>query len=161
IWFNQGQVCSAGSRLLMQEAIAEPFLAKARTRMSRLRLGDPLDKNTDTGPLVDPAQLKRVEEMVAEGTREGAECWQPACDLPNVCQYFLPPLATDVAPSNILARAEVFGPVLAAMSFRATAERVALANNTRDGLAASVWSENVNLALEVAPKLKAGVVWVN
>src|SRR5690606_38488065 len=161
IWFNQGQVCCAGSRLLMQESIAERLLTKVRARMSRLRLGDPLDKNTDIGPLIAPTQLQRVQGLLAEGTRQGAECWQPASDLPSAGYYHLPTLATDVSPSTILAQEEVFGPVLAAMTFRTTEEGVALANNTRYGLAASVWSENINRALHVAPQLKAGVVWIN
>ena len=161
IWFNQGQVCCAGSRLLVQESVADAFIAKVKARMSHLRLGDPLDKNTDIGPLIAPVQLKRVQEMVAEGTRQGAECWQPACDLPSAGYYHLPTLATSVAPANILVREEVFGPVLAAMTFRTQEEGVVLANNTRYGLAGSVWSENINRALDVAPQLKAGVVWIN
>ena len=161
IWFNQGQVCCAGSRLLVQESVAEAFIAKVKTRMSRLRVGHPLDKNTDIGPLVDRSQLDRVKRLVEEGARQGAICWQPDYDVPATGYYHLPTLATGVAPANILAQEEVFGPVLATMSFRSTEEAVELANNTRYGLAASVWSENVNLALHVAPQLKAGVVWVN
>ncbi|MBT1157969.1 aldehyde dehydrogenase family protein [Aminobacter anthyllidis] len=161
IWFNQGQVCCAGSRLLVQESVADAFIAKVKTRMSRLRVGAPLDKNTDIGPLVDKTQLDRVRRLVEEGARQGAVCWQPDQDVPETGYYHLPTLATGVAPANILAQEEVFGPVLATMSFRNTEEAVELANNTRYGLAASVWSENVNLALHVAPQLKAGVVWVN
>ena len=161
IWFNQGQVCCAGSRLLVQESVAERFLAKVRTRMSRLRIGDPLDKNTDIGPLVDASQLARVRRMVAEGTAQGAACWQPDCELPKAGHYHLPVLATEIGTANILAQEEVFGPVLAAMTFRSTDEAVQIANNTRYGLAASVWSETVSLALHVAPQLKAGVVWIN
>ncbi|MDG4899486.1 MULTISPECIES: aldehyde dehydrogenase family protein [unclassified Mesorhizobium] len=161
IWFNQGQVCCAGSRLLVQEGIAEAFIAKVKVRMSRLRVGSPLDKNTDIGPLVDRTQLDRVKGLIAEGARQGATCWQPDAALPTTGYYHLPTLATSVSPANILAQEEVFGPVLATMSFRNTEEAVELANNTRYGLAASVWSENVNLALHVAPQLKAGVVWVN
>ncbi len=161
IWFNQGQVCCAGSRLLVQEDIAERFLAKVRARMGQLRLGDPLDKNTDIGPLVAPVQLERVKSMLTAGADQGAELWQPACALPEIGWYHLPVLATDVGTANILAQEEVFGPVLAAMSFRNTEDAIQLANNTRYGLAASVWSENVNLALHVAPQLKAGVVWIN
>ncbi|PBB80658.1 aldehyde dehydrogenase [Mesorhizobium sp. WSM3879] len=161
IWFNQGQVCCAGSRLLVQEGIAEAFIAKVKVRMSRLRVGSPLDKNTDIGPLVDRTQLDRVKGLIAEGARQGAACWQPDAALPTTGYYHLPTLATSVSPANILAQEEVFGPVLATMSFRNTEEAVELANNTRYGLAASVWSENVNLALHVAPQLKAGVVWVN
>ncbi|RWP40011.1 MAG: aldehyde dehydrogenase family protein [Mesorhizobium sp.] len=161
IWFNQGQVCCAGSRLLVQEGITEAFIAKVKTRMSRLRVGSPLDKNTDIGPLVDLTQLDRVKGLVAEGAKQGAVCWQPDVALPSSGYYHLPTLATGVSPANILAQEEVFGPVLATMTFRNTEEAVELANNTRYGLAASVWSENVNLALHVAPQLKAGVVWVN
>ncbi|RUV02448.1 aldehyde dehydrogenase family protein [Mesorhizobium sp. M6A.T.Cr.TU.017.01.1.1] len=161
IWFNQGQVCCAGSRLLVQEGIADAFIAKVKTRMSRLRVGSPLDKNTDIGPLVDLTQLDRVKGLVAEGAKQGAVCWQPDVALPSSGYYHLPTLATGVSPANILAQEEVFGPVLATMTFRNTEEAVELANNTRYGLAASVWSENVNLALHVAPQLKAGVVWVN
>ncbi|RWC27396.1 aldehyde dehydrogenase family protein [Mesorhizobium sp.] len=161
IWFNQGQVCCAGSRLLVQEGIADALIAKVKTRMSRLRVGSPLDKNTDIGPLVDLTQLDRVKRLVAEGARQGAVCWQPDAALPSSGYYHLPTLATGVSPANILAQEEVFGPVLATMTFRNTEEAIELANNTRYGLAASVWSENVNLTLHVAPQLKAGVVWVN
>ena len=161
IWFNQGQVCCAGSRLLVQEGIADAFLAKVRLRMSKLRVGDPLDKNTDIGPLVDRTQLERVAGLLSEGTAQGAQCWMPDGSVPATGWYHLPVLATNVAPANILAQEEVFGPVLAAMTFRNTEEAVELANNTRYGLAASVWSENVNLALHVAPQLKAGVIWIN
>ena len=161
IWFNQGQVCCAGSRLLVQEGIADAFIAKVKARMGKLRVGSPLDKNTDIGPLVDRTQLDRVRGLVAEGAKQGAECWQPDCALPATGYFHLPTLATGVAPANILAQEEVFGPVLATMTFRTTEEAIELANNTRYGLAASVWSENINLALHVAPQLKAGVVWIN
>lgn len=161
IWFNQGQVCCAGSRLLVQEGIAEAFIAKVKTRMGRLRVGSPLDKNTDIGPLVDKTQLDRVRSLVSEGARQGAECWQPDYALPGTGYYYLPTLATGVSPANILAQEEVFGPVLATMTFRTQEEAIELANNTRYGLAASVWSENLNIAVHVAPQLKAGVVWVN
>ncbi|MBZ9881864.1 aldehyde dehydrogenase family protein [Mesorhizobium sp. CA10] len=161
IWFNQGQVCCAGSRLLVQEGIAEALIAKIKVRMARLRVGSPLDKNTDIGPLVDRTQLDRVKGLIAEGAKQGAVCWQPDAALPTTGYYHLPTLATSVSPANILAQEEVFGPVLATMSFRNTEEAIELANNTRYGLAASVWSENINLALHVAPQLKAGVVWVN
>ncbi|MCV3239451.1 aldehyde dehydrogenase family protein [Mesorhizobium sp. ZC-5] len=161
IWFNQGQVCCAGSRLLAQEGIADPLFAKIKTRMGQLRLGSPLDKNTDIGPLVAAVQRDRVGGLVEEGTRQGAVCWQPDTALPSSGYFYPPTLATSVSPANILAQEEVFGPVLAAMTFRNTEEAVELANNTRYGLAASVWSENINLALHVAPQLKAGVVWIN
>ena len=161
IWFNQGQVCCAGSRLLVQEGVSEALFNKIKTRMSRLRLGSPLDKNTDIGPLVAAVQRERVAGLVKEGSKQGAVCWQPDNTLPSSGYFYPPTLATSVAPANILAQEEVFGPVLAAMTFRNTEEAVELANNTRYGLAASVWSENINLALHVAPQLKAGVVWIN
>ena len=161
IWFNQGQVCCAGSRLIVQENVADTFYAKVRARMAKLRLGSPLDKNTDIGPLVAAVQRERVSGLVAEGSRQGAQCWQPDIMLPATGHYYLPTLATGVSPANILAQEEVFGPVLAAMSFRSADEAVELANNTRYGLAASVWSETISRALQVAPELKAGVVWIN
>ncbi len=161
IWFNQGQVCCAGSRLLVQEGIAEKFIGRVKARMANLRVGDPLDKNSDIGPLVDASQLERVRGMVAEGMAQGAACWTPDADLPAAGYYHLPVLATEIGTANLLAQEEVFGPVLAAMTFRSTDEAIQLANNTRYGLAASVWSETVNLALHVAPQLKAGVVWIN
>jgi len=161
IWFNQGQVCCAGSRLLVQESVAEALIAKVKQRMSRLRVGAPLDKNTDIGPLVDKTQLERVKGLVSEGASQGADCWQPDFALPAMGYLVLPTLATSVSPSNILAQEEVFGPVLAAMTFRNQDEAIEIANNTRYGLAASIWSENINVALHVAPQLKAGVVWIN
>ncbi|GLS30052.1 aldehyde dehydrogenase (NAD+) [Mesorhizobium albiziae] len=161
IWFNQGQVCCAGSRLLVQEGVADALFAKIRTRMGQLRLGSPLDKNTDIGPLVAAVQRDRVSGLVEQGARQGAVCWQPDNALPSSGYFYPPTLATGVSPANILAQEEVFGPVLAAMTFRNTEEAVELANNTRYGLAASVWSETINLALHVAPQLKAGVVWIN
>ena len=162
IWFNQGQVCCAGSRLLVQEGVAEALIAKVKARMAKLRVGPPLDKNTDIGPLVDRTPgATACKGLVAEGAAQGAVCWQPDFALPATGYYFLPTLATGVAPANILAQEEVFGPVLAVMSFRNIEEAVELANNTRYGLAASVWSENLNVALHVAPQLKAGVVWIN
>src|SRR5690606_21194355 len=126
IWFNQGQVCCAGSRLLVQEGVADAMLAKVRARMGKLRLGDPLDKNTDIGPLVDRSQLDRVKGLVAEGAAQGAECWLPQADTPATGWYHLPVLATNVAPANVLAQEEVFGPVLAAMTFRNTEEAIEL-----------------------------------
>jgi aldehyde dehydrogenase (NAD+) len=161
IWFNQGQVCCAGSRLLVQEGVAEALIAKIKARMAKLVIGSPLDKNTDIGPLVDKVQLERVRGLIEAGAAQGAECWQPDCPLPETGWYQLPTLATRVSSANVLAQEEVFGPVLATMTFRTNEEAVELANNTRYGLAASVWSENLNVALHVAPQLKAGVVWVN
>jgi aldehyde dehydrogenase (NAD+) len=162
IWLNQGQVCCAGSRLLMQESVAEPLLAKVRQRMSTLRLGPPLDKAIDVGAIVAQVQLERIQRLVAQGVAEGATCWQPpGLALPSRGLYFPPTLLSNVHPASIVAQHEIFGPVLAAMTFRTPREAVELANNTVYGLAASVWSESVNVALHVAAQLKAGVVWVN
>ena len=161
IWFNQGQVCCAGSRLLMQESIAEPLMAKIRDRMSSLRIGPPLDKAIDIGAIVARVQLDRIERMVAQGVAEGATCWQPQVVLPTRGFYYPPTLLSNVHPTSIVAQQEIFGPVLAAMTFRTPKEAVELANNTVYGLASCVWSENINVALHVAAQLKAGVVWVN
>jgi aldehyde dehydrogenase (NAD+) len=161
IWFNQGQVCCAGSRLLMQESIAEPLILKVRDRMSTLRVGPPLDKAIDLGPIVARVQFDRIQRLVKQGIAEGAECWQPQIELPSRGHYFPPTLLSNVHPTSIVAQQEIFGPVLAAMTFRTPSEAVELANNTVYGLAASVWSESINVALHVAAQLKAGVVWVN
>ena len=161
IWFNQGQVCCAGSRLLMQESIAEPLISKIRDRMSTLRIGAPLDKAIDIGAIVARVQLDRIQHMVEQGVAEGASCWQPNVALPARGLYFPPTLLSNVHPTSIVAQQEIFGPVLAAMTFRTPREAVELANNTVYGLASCVWSENVNVALHVAAQLKAGVVWVN
>jgi aldehyde dehydrogenase (NAD+) len=161
IWFNQGQVCCAGSRLLVQEGVAERMFDKLRARMETLRVGRPLDKAVDLGAIVAPVQLERIRALVAQGVEEGARCWQPSWACPTEGWFFPPTLFTEVSPSSTVAQVEIFGPVLVAMTFRTPAEAVELANNTPYGLAASVWSESLNLALDVAPKLKAGVVWVN
>lgn len=161
IWFNQGQVCCAGSRLLMQESIAEPLIAKIRDRMSSLRIGPPLDKAIDIGAIVARVQLDRIQRMVAQGVADGATCWQPQTELPARGLYYPPTLLSNVHPTSIVAQQEIFGPVLAAMTFRTPREAVELANNTVYGLASCVWSENINVALHVAAQLKAGVVWVN
>lgn len=161
IWFNQGQVCCAGSRLLVQENIAERLIHKLRERMEKLRVGDSLDKAIDIGAIVSPGQLKEIQRLVQTGIDEGAEMWQPSWACPTDGYFFPPTLFTNVAPATTIAQVEIFGPVLVAMTFRTPSEAVALANNTRYGLAASVWSDNINLALDVAPKLKAGSVWVN
>src|SRR5215510_9075576 len=161
IWFNQGQVCCAGSRLLMQESIAEPLIAKIRQRMNTLRAGPPLDKAIDIGAIVAPVQLDRIRRLVDQGVAEGATCWQPELALPSRGLYYPPTLLTNVQPTSIVAQQEIFGPVLAAMTFRTPREAVELANNTAYGLAACVWSESLNVALHVAAQLKAGVVWVN
>ncbi|WP_109465551.1 aldehyde dehydrogenase family protein [Albibacillus kandeliae] len=159
IWFNQGQVCCAGSRLLVQEGVAEVFFDKLRTRMDKLRIGDPLDKSIDVGALVDPVQLSRVKGLVEANT--AGETHVADCDLPENGCYYPPTLITGLAPSDPLMQEEIFGPVLVSCTFRTPGEAVQLANNTRYGLAATVWTENVNLALDIAPKLAAGVVWVN
>jgi aldehyde dehydrogenase (NAD+) len=161
IWFNQGQVCCAGSRLLMQESIAEALIAKVRDRMGTLRAGPPLDKAIDIGAIVAPVQLDRIRRLVNQGVAEGATCWQPEIVLPSRGLYYPPTLLSNVHPTSIVAQQEIFGPVLAAMSFRTPSEAVELANNTAYGLAACVWSESLNVALHVAAQLKAGVVWVN
>ena len=156
IWFNQGQVCCAGSRLLLQEGIAEAMVRKLEARMERLRVGDPLDKAIDIGAIVAPVQLEKIRTLVARGVEEGARCWQPSWAVPTEGCFYPPTLFTDVAPASTVAQVEIFGPVLVAMTFRTPDEAVELANNTRYGLAASVWSENLNLALDVAPKLTGG-----
>ncbi|AGU53246.1 putative aldehyde dehydrogenase [Variovorax paradoxus B4] len=161
IWFNQGQVCCAGSRLLLQEGIAADFIERLKRRMQSLRVGLPLDKAIDIGSLIDPSQLERVRSLVATGVREGAACYQPPGALPAGGSFFPPTLLTGVHPASTVATEEIFGPVLVAMTFRTPDEAVALANNTRYGLAASVWSETIGLALGIAPQLQAGVVWVN
>ncbi len=161
IWFNQGQVCCAGSRLLMQESIAEKLIGKVQDRMNTLRIGPPLDKAIDIGAIVARVQLERIQRLVEQGVAEGATCWQPSIPLPSRGLYFPPTLLSNVHPSSVVAQQEIFGPVLAAMTFRTPREAVELANNTVYGLAACVWSESINVALHVAAQLKAGVVWVN
>ena len=161
IWFNQGQVCCAGSRLLMQESIAEKLIGKIQDRMNTLRIGSPLDKAIDIGAIVARVQLERIQRLVDQGVAEGATCWQPSIPVPTRGLYFPPTLLSNVHPSSVVAQQEIFGPVLAAMTFRTPREAVELANNTVYGLAACVWSESINVALHVAAQLKAGVVWVN
>ncbi|MNP96570.1 putative aldehyde dehydrogenase AldA [compost metagenome] len=161
IWFNQGQVCCAGSRLLVQESVQERFLNKVRARMENLRLGSPLDKSMDVGALVDPVQRQRIAALVDSARAEGCDVWQPACELPLDGSWFPPTLITGASTSAAVAQAEIFGPVLVAMSFRTPPEAVQLANNTVYGLAASVWTESISLALDIAPAIKAGVVWIN
>ncbi len=161
IWFNQGQVCCAGSRLLMQESIAEVLIARIQDRMSTLRIGAPLDKAIDIGAIVAKVQLDRITKLVDQGIADGATCWQPQLTLPARGFYYPPTLLSNVHPTSIVAQQEIFGPVLAAMTFRTPSEAVELANNTVYGLAACVWSESINVALHVAAQLRAGVVWVN
>lgn len=165
IWFNQGQVCCAGSRLLVQEGVAEKMYKKLRARMEKLRVGDPLDKGIDIGAIVAPVQLKQIEALVKQGADEGATLWQPSwahtkCGPEGGC-FYPPTLFTNVSPASTIAQVEIFGPVLAAMTFRTPEEAVKLANNTRYGLAASIWSEDINLALDLATQVKAGTVWIN
>jgi aldehyde dehydrogenase (NAD+) len=161
IWFNQGQVCCAGSRLLVQESVAEKLVKKLQARMSTLRIGPPLDKAIDLGAIVARVQLERIDRLVKQGIAEGATCWQPEVLLPSRGLYYKPTLLSNVQPTSIVAQQEIFGPVLATMTFRTPKEAVELANNTVYGLAASVWSESVNVALQTAAQIKAGVVWVN
>lgn len=161
IWFNQGQVCCAGSRLLVQENIAEKFIERLKDRMKTLRVGDPMDKTTDIGAIVDKTQLDTIESYVKIGDEEGGTKFQPKITCPDNGYYHLPTLFTDVSPTSTIVIEEIFGPVLVSMTFRTPEEAVALANNTRYGLAASIWTENINLALDIAPKIKAGTVWIN
>ncbi|MFI5230698.1 MAG: aldehyde dehydrogenase family protein, partial [Gemmatimonadales bacterium] len=161
IWFNQGQVCCAGSRLLVQEGVHERLVAKLRARMEKLRIGSPLDKAVDMGAIVAPVQLERIRGLVQQGIDEGATMWQPTWACPTEGCFYPPTLFNDVELSSSIAQVEIFGPVLVTLTFRTPDESVALANNTPYGLAASVWTESINLALDIAPKIKAGVVWVN
>ena len=161
IWFNQGQVCCAGSRLLVQERVAEKLYDKIRARMETLRVGSPLDKAIDIGAIVDQVQYDRIKSLIQTGVAEGATCWQPEITMPEKGLFLKPTLLTGVSPASTVAQEEIFGPVLVSMTFRTPAEAVELANNTTYGLAACVWSENINVALDVAAQVKAGVVWVN
>lgn len=161
IWFNQGQVCCAGSRLLVQESISSRFHDKLRQRMKTLRVGDPLDKAVDIGAIIAPVQLERISELVQKGVEEGAELFQPEWVCPREGWFYPPTLLSEVAPASTVAQVEIFGPVLVSMTFRTNAEAVALANNTPYGLAASVWTENLSLAHDVAAKIKAGTIWIN
>lgn len=160
IWFNQGQVCCAGSRLLMQESIADEMLTKLKVRMAKLRVGNPLDKCIDMGAIVDDTQLNMIQSLVAKAVAEGATLIQPETSVPNGC-YYPPTLLANVDTAASAMQEEIFGPVLVSTTFRTPVEAIALANNTKYGLAASVWTENINLAYEIAPKVKAGVVWIN
>ncbi len=161
IWFNQGQVCCAGSRLLVQESVAEKLYKKIRARMEKLRIGNALDKSIDMGAVVDNIQLKTISDLVQQGVKEGCQLWQPSWSCPKDGYFYPPTLFTNVSPAATVAREEIFGPVLVAMTFRTHQEAVKLANNTRYGLACSIWTENINLALDIAPQIKAGVAWIN
>ena len=161
IWFNQGQVCCAGSRILAQEGIADRLGQKLKARMETLRIGDPLDKAVDLGAIVAPMQLERIRSLVERGAEEGAELWQPTWSCPEEGWFYPPTLLTNVDPADTVAQVEIFGPVVVLMTFRTPAESVLLANDTRYGLAASIWTESINLALDVAPRVQAGTVWIN
>jgi aldehyde dehydrogenase (NAD+) len=161
IYFNQGHVCCAGSRLLVQESIYEPVIDKLKRRLSTLRVGDPLDKNTDVGAINSQMQLDRIRELVASGEEEGAEIYQPPCRLPEKGYYFVPTVFTNVAQSYRIAQEEIFGPVLSVLTFRTPDEAVEKANNTAYGLSAGVWTEKGSRILWMAQRLRAGVVWAN
>jgi len=161
IWFNQGQVCCAGSRLIVQENVAEKFIQKLKKRMEKLRVGHPLDKAIDMGAIVDKAQWETVDAWVKRGVSEGGVCYQPNITLPEKGFFYKPTLITGLDPAAATVQEEIFGPVLVSLTFRTPSEAIELANNTRYGLAASVWSDNINLALDAASKIKAGSVWVN
>ncbi len=161
IWFNQGQVCCAGSRILVQEGSADRLVTKLKARMETLRVGNPLDKAVDMGAIIAPVQLEKIEELVRRGEEEGATRWQPSWSCPTDGWFYPPTLFTEVSPAATIAQVEIFGPVVVLMTFRTPVEAVELANNTRYGLAASLWTENINLALDVAPQLQAGTVWIN
>ncbi|MFF5963807.1 aldehyde dehydrogenase family protein [Streptomyces collinus] len=161
IFFNQGQVCCAGSRLLVQESIQDELLDSLKRRLSTLRLGDPLDKNTDIGAINSEEQLTRITSLVEQGEAEGAERWSPACELPESGYWFAPTLFTNVTQAHTVARDEIFGPVLSVLTFRTPDEAVAKANNTPYGLSAGIWTEKGSRMLAVANKLRAGVVWSN
>ncbi|WP_225804706.1 aldehyde dehydrogenase family protein [Streptomyces sp. NK15101] len=161
IFFNQGQVCCAGSRLLVQESIQDELLDSLKRRLSTLRLGDPLDKNTDIGAINSSEQLARITSLVEQGEAEGAERWTAACELPSAGYWFAPTLFTGVTQAHTIARDEIFGPVLSVLSFRTPDEAVAKANNSQYGLSAGIWTEKGSRILAVANKLRAGVVWAN
>lgn len=161
IWFNQGQVCCAGSRLFVQEGVAEVFHRKLKARMDRLRVGNPMDKSIDLGAIVDPVQLNSIRESVEEGLKEGGVAHVSSCKMPESGCFYPPTFIADVDPACRLMQEEIFGPVLVGTTFRTPDEAVALANNTRYGLASSIWTENVNLALDLAPKIICGVAWIN
>ncbi|MCF8529030.1 MAG: aldehyde dehydrogenase family protein [Aquiluna sp.] len=161
IFFNQGHVCCAGSRLLVQESIQDELLKKLKKRMETLRLGDPLDKNTDIGAINSKAQLDKISKLVKQGQKEGGEVWAPNCPIPKNGFWYAPTIITGVSPTNTVAREEIFGPVLSVMTFRTPAEAVAKANNTPFGLSAGIWTEKGSRILKLADQLNAGVIWAN
>jgi aldehyde dehydrogenase (NAD+) len=161
IFFNQGHVCCAGSRLLVQENVHDEVIASLQRRIGTLRVGDPLDKNTDIGAINSAEQLARIRELADYGVAEGASKWQPACELPARGYWYPPTIFTDVSPAHRIARDEVFGPVLSVLTFRTPDEAVAKANNTTYGLSAGIWTEKGSRILKIADQLRAGVVWAN
>ncbi|HEX2032259.1 MAG TPA: aldehyde dehydrogenase family protein [Actinomycetota bacterium] len=161
IYFNQGHVCCAGSRLFVQESVFEPLVDRLKGRLATLRVGDPLDKNTDVGAINSKAQLEKIEELVASGQEEGAEIYQPACDLPDRGYWFRPTVFTGVSQSHRIAREEIFGPVLSVLTFRTPEEALEKANNTPYGLSAGVWTEKGSRILWMTSRLRAGVIWAN
>jgi aldehyde dehydrogenase (NAD+) len=161
IFFNQGQVCCAGSRLLVQESIEDELIAALKRRLATLRVGDPLDKNTDVGAINSAAQLARIRELSDSGEAEGATRWSPPCDLPERGYWFAPTLFTGVSQANRIAQEEIFGPVLSVLTFRTPDEAIEKANNTPYGLSAGVWTEKGSRILSMANRLRAGVVWAN
>jgi aldehyde dehydrogenase (NAD+) len=161
IFFNQGQVCCAGSRLLVQESIADELIAALQTRLATLRVGDPLDKNTDVGAINSAAQLARIRELTAAGEAEGATRWSPPCELPDRGYWFAPTVFTGVSQAHRIAQEEIFGPVLSVLTFRTPDEAVAKANNTPYGLSAGIWTDKGSRILSMAGRLRAGVVWAN
>ncbi|MGA1310964.1 MAG: aldehyde dehydrogenase family protein, partial [Candidatus Nanopelagicales bacterium] len=161
IFFNQGHVCCAGSRLLLQESIADNFLDLLYQRMKTLRLGDPLDKNTDVGAINSAVQLQKIKELAESGTKEGAQMWSAPCEIPNKGFWFAPTVFTNVSLSHRIAREEIFGPVLSVLTFRTPDEAIEKANNTPFGLSAGIWTEKGSRILEVAHRLRAGVIWAN
>jgi aldehyde dehydrogenase (NAD+) len=161
IFFNQGHVCCAGSRLLVQESVADEVIAALQRRLTTLRLGDPLDKNTDIGAINSAAQLARIRELTASGVEEGAHAWSPPCDIPERGYWFAPTVFTQVSQANRIAHEEIFGPVLSVLTFRTPAEAVEKANNTPYGLSAGIWTEKGSRILWFAQQLRAGVVWAN
>jgi aldehyde dehydrogenase (NAD+) len=161
IYFNQGEVCCAGSRLLVQESVADELVTRLKDRLSTLRVGDPLDKNTDVGAINSKSQLEKITELVAAGEAEGAELYQPACELPERGYFFRPTLFTNVAQSHRIAKEEIFGPVLSVLTFRTPDEAIEKANNTAYGLSAGIWTEKASKVLAMVQAMKAGVVWAN
>ena len=161
IWFNQGQVCCAGSRILAQEGIAPKLEARLKARMETLRVGDPLDKAVDIGAIIAPVQLEKIRELVSQGEEEGARMWQPSWSCPTEGYFYPPTLFTDVAPSATVAQVEIFGPVVTGTKAGSVDEIIELGNDTDYGLAASVWTNDLRLAHTIAPKIQAGTVWFN